>query len=125
MRFLFTLAVVALGTACFAQYSTDFEPNAYAGSAAGTLITGQNGWYNPVSGSLDGSIYTYSGNALGFVTNPSGGSQFLGGTADGVNPMRAQHDVTFGSGAWTITFDFNGKYNGTGTTTTDNLGSVS
>src|SRR5205085_918678 len=105
-------------------FSDNFESE--TGSAAGTLITGQNGWYNPVAGSLDGSVFTYTGNALAFANNASGGSHFLGGEADGVNPMRAQHDVSFAAGrVWTLSFDFNGNYIGTSGTTVDNLGSTS
>jgi hypothetical protein len=40
-------------SAASAQISTGFEPPAYGGSAAGTQLAGQNGWYNPVAGSAD------------------------------------------------------------------------
>lgn len=129
MKIAFSVGMAALCAVSFAQFSDNFE--AENGSAGGTLLTngfgggGQNGWYNPVSGSVDGNVFTYTGNALGFSNNPNGGNQFLGmqvPTANATN--RAQHSVTFSGGVWTIAFDFNGNFNGT-LPTADNLGSVS
>ncbi len=130
MKFGFSFAIAALAAACFAQFSDNFESE--SGSAAGTLLTngfgggGQNGWYNPISGSIDGSIYTYSGNALGFNADPSGGNQFFAGNVTTAQtPTRAQHDVSFAAGGtWTLAYDFNGKFVGT-PPAADNLGSVS
>lgn len=124
--------IIGLSAVCalsFAQFNDNFESE--SGSAAGTLLTngfgggGQNGWYNPVSGSVDGFVFSYSGNAWGFANNPEGGNQFLGMdvlTAQGAN--RAQHDLTFGGGVWTLSYDFNGNFNGT-PPAADNLGSIS
>lgn len=133
MRIVFTLGIAAMCAVSFAQFSDNFETE--TGSASGTLISngfgggGQGGWYNPVSGSGDGSVYTYAGNSLGLVSNPTGGNQFLGDNvvAVGGSPVtvRAQHDVSFAAGGvWTIGFDFNGNFNGV-PPTVDNLGSVS
>lgn len=107
-------------------YYWDFEPPTYTGSAAGTIATGQDGWYNPVAGSTDGSIFTYAGNTLGFPGNPYGGQQFLGGTAAGGSAyVRAQHDLSFaGFNEWVMTYDFVVRYNGQ-LPSTDNVGSVS
>jgi hypothetical protein len=123
MKLVLTAGALALSAASLAQYSSDFESPTYTGSASGNVISGQAGWYNPVAGSVDGNVHTYAGNTLGFASNPTGGSQFLGGAA-GANPMRAQHDFAFGSGAYTLTFDFNGNFIGT-PPSADNLGSVS
>lgn len=130
MKLALIVGSTALCAVSFAQYSDNFESE--TGSAAGTLITngfggtGQNGWYNPLSGSVDGSVYTYAGNALGMVANPNGSNQFLGmnvTTANGT--VRSQHDVSFAAGGvWTIGFDFNGRFVGT-PPAADNLGSVS
>ncbi|MHB8637920.1 MAG: PEP-CTERM sorting domain-containing protein [Fimbriimonadaceae bacterium] len=129
MKLILTIAGAGLCASSFAQFSDNFESE--TGSAAGTLLTsgfgggGQGGWYNPVSGSIDGKVYTYSGNALGLSADPNGGNQFLGMhvlTAQGSN--RAQHSVAFTSGLWTIGFDFNGMFSGT-LPAADNLGSVS
>lgn len=129
MKFAFTMATAALCTASFAQFSDNFESE--TGSAGGTLLTtgfgggGQNGWYNPVSGSIDGNVYTYAGNTLGLSADPNGGSQFLGGEVTvAQTPMRAQHSLTFSGGLWTLSYDFNGDFNGS-LPTADNLGSVS
>jgi len=130
MKIAFSIGVAALSAVSFAQFSDNFESGAAA--AGGTLLTngfgggGQNGWYNPVSGSLDGSLYTYTGNTLGFAPNPNGQNQFLGQDETvAQTPVRSQHDMSFGSGGvWKISFDFNGNFNGT-LPTADNLGSVS
>ena len=109
---LATVCGLALAGAASAQYATNFEAPTYTGSAGGTAWTngfglgGQDGWYNPVSGSTDGSVFTYSGNAWGFVTNPTGGSQFgavrnAGATGFG----RAQHAVNFANTTYTASYD--------------------
>jgi hypothetical protein len=130
MKLGFTIGVAALCTVGFAQFSDNFQSE--TGSAGGTALTngfgggGQNGWYNPVSGSIDSNVYTYAGNSLGFSTNPFGGSQFVGMfVATAQTPNRAQHNVNFGAGGtWTMTYDFNGNFNGV-PPAADNLGSVS
>jgi hypothetical protein len=130
MKFGFTLGVAAMCAVSFAQFSDNFESE--TGSVTGTLLTngfgggGQNGWYNPVSGSIDSNVYTYAGNALGFSSNPFGGNQFVGmNVATAQTPWRAQHSVNFSAGGtWTMTYDFNGNFNGT-PPAADNLGSVS
>jgi hypothetical protein len=125
MKFGFTLGVAALCAVGFAQsFSDNFESE--TGSAAGTLLTGQNGWYLPgISGSLDGNVYTYSGNALGLATNASGGNNFAGAAANGTGSYRMQHAVAFtNSGVWTLSLDFNFNWSGS-TPAVNNLGSVS
>jgi len=115
------LAVTGLCASAFAQFSDNFESE--TGSSAGTVITGQNGWYLPAG--TDAFVFTYSGNTLGFPQNPSGNRQFLGNvTGSGSNPSRAQHDVTFSGGMWTVGFDFCAGYNGA-LPAADNLGSFS
>ncbi len=110
----FVLALaVALGSEAQAQFTTGFEPNTYAGSPAGTVLTGQDGFYIPVAGSQDGLVMTYAGNALGLPLNPTGGTQFA--ASIGADPAqglpqpfsRAQRDITYGSGTgvWTASFD--------------------
>jgi hypothetical protein len=130
MKFGFIVGALSLCAASFAQFSDNFESE--TGSATGTLLTngfgggGQNGWYNPVSGSVDANVYTYAGNALGFATNPFGGNQFVGmAVTVAQTPTRAQHAVNFAAGGvWTMTYDFNANFNGT-PPGADNLGSVS
>lgn len=127
------IVLAAAGTAS-ADYATGFEGPAYAGSAAGTPLTsgfgggGQNGWYNPVAGSIDFNVYSYTGNALVFPPNPGGGGQFIGitGQASPNNIGRAQHPVDFSAGGvWTVSWDVVGGYRGTTGTAVDNLGSFS
>src|SRR6266550_3216169 len=98
-----------------AQLVTNFEPPAYAGSAAGTLLTGQNGWYVPVAGSPDYNVYTYAGNTLTLPVNPvTGGTQFVGGVSAGTVFARSQHDLDFStSNVWTLSYDVAHRYNGT------------
>jgi len=73
----------------------NFEPPAYTGSPTGTSVAGQNGWTTP-TGAV--SVYTSSSNALGFPTNPSGGTQFLGATAADSNTVdRARQSLDLSS----------------------------
>ncbi len=129
MRLFASLSVAALCTLSFAQFSDNFESE--TASAGGTALTngfgggGQSGWYNPVSGSVDGNVFTYAGNSLGLASNPNGGNNFLGMkvlTAQGSN--RAQHAVSFSSTVETLSYDFIAAFSGTAPSA-DNLGSVS
>jgi hypothetical protein len=91
-----------------AQIVTGFEASeGYNGSAAGTPVTGQNGWYTI---SNDQFIFTYAGNALGFPANSTGGDQFMGAAATANGDFaRAIHDVNFSSGGvWTFSYDLCG-----------------
>lgn len=124
-RFAFVSIAMAFGAMANA-YFWDFEAPTYAGSAAGTIANGQDGWYNPVVGSTDANIYTYAGNTLGFPGNPLGNEQFIGGTSAGGSAyVRSQHDLSFaGFDEWTISYDYIVRYNGQ-VPATDNIGSVS
>jgi hypothetical protein len=119
--------VFAVAPFCRAQVSVDFEAPAYSASAAGTLLTGQQGWYLPaVAGSVDFYAYTYAGNSLLVPPNPNGGTQFIARAAGDTNNLgRAQQTVDFSAGGqWTISWDTLGMFNGT-LPTADNLGSFS
>jgi hypothetical protein len=89
-----------------ALYTSDFD--GLTGSPAGTVLTGQDGYYIPAdTDSVDYEVYTYLGNDLGFSVNPQGGSQFVAGVGpgDGTFYARAQRDVTWGEGVWEISYD--------------------
>jgi hypothetical protein len=108
-----------------AQVAFNFEPPTYTGSAAGTLLTGQQGWYVPVAGSPDYNVYTYTGNALSLPVNTTGGSQFVGGISAGTVFARAQQDVNFATAnVWTLSYDVAHHYQGT-LPSAQNLGSFS
>jgi hypothetical protein len=108
------VAGFALAASAHGQFYAGFELPDYNASAAGTPVTGQQGWYQPVVGGADGNVYTYSGNALGLVQNPVGGNQFLGGTSGGGTLFpRAQRDMNFGPGTWTAAYDMAGDFLGT------------
>src|SRR5687768_3974417 len=78
-----------------ADFFANFEAPGYSGSSAGVLLTGQDGWQLP-AGSVDHNVFTYAGNAPGFVANPNGGAQFISGTSQGGTLFsRAQHDHDF------------------------------
>ena len=101
---------LAAGQSATAQYFSDFEDPLYMGSAGGTIITGQDGFYIPVPDSQDGLVYLYAGNVLGIPQNPFGGKQFAGVTGTDIQPQpfaRAQRDVPYGdgTGTWTVSFD--------------------
>ena len=108
-----------------AQYQSDFE--SLNASAAGVVLTGQDGFYLP-AGSVDFYAYSYLNNALGVPQNPQGGNQFVGGQGpgDGVTYARAQRDVSFGVGAgvWTIQYDLCGGTIGA-IPSSNNIGSFS
>jgi hypothetical protein len=109
-----------------AQLISNFEPPAFTGSAGGTLLTGQQGWYNPVAGSADYNVFTYAGNSLGLPANLTGGTQFVGGASGGGTAFaRGQHDVDFSTAPiWTFSYDVAHRYNGT-LPSAQNLGSFS
>ena len=121
---------LAAGQSATAQYFSDFEDPLYAGSAAGTIITGQDGFYIPVLDSQHGLVYLYGGNLLGLPQNPRGGKQFAGVTGGPVDldvPFaRAQRDIGYGDGTglWTVTFDIAATFAGDGESA-QNIGSFS
>lgn len=117
--------VAIVAAAAQADYYTGFEMPNVTGSAAGTVLSGQEGWYQPVAGGLDTNAYTYAGNSLGFVQNPVGGNQFIGGTSGGGALFpRAQQNFAFGSGTYTMSYDMAAQWSGTGASAA-NLGSFS
>jgi hypothetical protein len=121
------LVVAGLCSAAQAQYYSGFELPNFNASAAGTLLTGQGGWYQPVATGLDHNVHTYAGNVAGFVQNPVGGNQFIAGVSGGgVLFPRAQFNTAFGAGTWTIAYDMAGQWLGAaGTSSSANLGSFS
>jgi hypothetical protein len=119
------LACTLMPSSGMAQLIANFEPAAYTGSAGGTLLTGQQGWYVPVAGSPDYNVFTYAGNTLSLPANTTGGSQFAGGVSGGTVFARAQNDVNFSTApVWTFSYDFAHRYNGT-LPTAQNLASFS
>lgn len=127
MKRLVVLAVcLSFCAAARADYGTGFEPPIYSGSPGGTLLTGQDAWYNPVAGSAEYQVYTYAGNTYGIVQNPYGAEQFVGGRHEGLAAFaRAQHDYDWSSGdVWRVTYDVCAQYTGIAPAV-DNLGSFS
>jgi hypothetical protein len=115
------------------QVAADFEPPVYSGSAAGTLLTngfgmgGQDGWYNPVSGSNETHIFTYAGNPYAIPQNPQGGTQLQVGVHGGNLAFgRAQRNIDFSAGGvWVAQWDVLVNYVGLELTAADNIGSFS
>ncbi len=98
-----------------AQTAIGFEAPDYNGSADGTVVTGQQGWYRPiVAGAVDQFIYTYDGNALGLPVNAFGEDQFLGAQAPRIGDFpRAQLDFDWSAAsAWTTSYDLAVRWNG-------------
>ena len=119
------LAAVAPFASLAAQgYSTDFET--LLASQTGTPCAGQDGYYVPaVAGSIDGALYTYTGNTLGLAANPFGGTNFWGGLSAGTTAFaRSQRAVTLPTGLIHVEFDVACNYLGT-LTPTQNIGSIS
>jgi len=140
------LAVFALtGIAC-GQYNSDFESlvvtavtgtpltdplSAATGFPIGTPcaslpLANQDCYYVPAATtSVIWNVFPYSGNSLGIPQNPAGGSQFIAGTGPGGGTYaRAQRDLTFSGGTWTLGFDICATFGGT-LPTAQNIGSVS
>jgi len=127
MRSSFLVSFCILGFAANAAaqfYSSDFEP--LNSSAAGTILTGQDGYYVPVAGSLDWNVVTYAGNSLGVPQNANGGANFIAGVSQLTNIFaRTQRPITLPtSGRIYIQYDVLCNYRGTGTPT-NNIGSFS
>src|ERR1051326_5031204 len=116
--------VVTAGTllaacgAALGQYTSQFEAPAYTGSAAGTLTTGQSGWYLPaVANSTDHFVFATAGDAYNFPANPNGGGQFDAGKAyydtagAAQHNARTQHAVDFSAGGvWEASWDCIGHW---------------
>jgi hypothetical protein len=110
---LVAAAVALCVSANAAGLITGFEPPEYSGSAAGTSLTGQQGWYVPSGTNY--YVYTHADNVLGFAPHPGGDLQFIAGKSlGGTDYARAekifdwkQQDV------WTVSFDVAAQYLGT------------
>jgi hypothetical protein len=115
-----------LGAVAHAQLNVSFEPPEYVGSGAGTLLTGQQDWYNPVAGSNDWNVHTYAGNIYGLPADPDGQTQFVAGLSlGGTAYARAQHAFDWSAfDEWMITYDILTQYRGA-PPATDNIGSFS
>lgn len=121
------VALLACGPA-LGQYSANFEAPTFSGSAAGTIMTGQDGYYIPAGTvSTDYMVYSYAGNAIGAAVNPDGGSQFVAGIGPGGGTYaRAQRDYAWGSGVTEVLYDVNAIWlPDPNFTVTNNLGSFS
>src|SRR5688500_10798950 len=120
-----TLTLSGLAFLAGTAPAIDFETPTYAGSASGTLLSGQDGWYNPTAESTDWNVYTYADNAMGIVANPAGGGdQFAGGIALGLPGLaRAQKDFAWSHAQFTIRYDVNHRF--LGQIAQQNLGSWS
>ena len=117
--------ILASSLAAQAGYDTDFE--ALVASAAGTIITGQDGYYLPVTSpvSIDGLVCTYAGNTFGIPANPLGGVNFWIGASNGTNFARSQRTITVPSGCQVlIEYDVCVGYTGS-VTPVNNIGSFS
>jgi hypothetical protein len=120
-----SVAALAVSAVAQGQYYTGFELPQFAGTPAGTVASGIDGWYQPVPTGLDHNVYTYAGNVLGFDQNPVGGNQFLSGTSGGGSLFpRAQRNNNFSGGQWTVAYDMAANWLGAGASTA-NLSSFS
>jgi hypothetical protein len=98
-----------------AALTVNFEPPDYQGSASGTRVAGQQGWYvPPIAGSTDQLVFTYDGNALGLAPNPNGDTQFLGARTQGADLARGQLNYDWSAtSVWTVSYDLAARFNGT------------
>ncbi|MBU0716935.1 MAG: hypothetical protein KJ749_01695, partial [Planctomycetes bacterium] len=82
-RVIIGLLFFTVASATYGNVDTGFEAPDYVGSATGTLLAGQQGWYVPVAGSAEYNVFTYAGNTHGIVQNPLGDEQFVAGRHEG------------------------------------------
>jgi hypothetical protein len=126
------VAICGMAATAAGQVTIDFEAPTYNGSASGVLLTngfgggGQDGWYNPVSGSNDTHVFTYLGNPYNIPQNPQGSSQFQVGRHAGLAAFgRAQRNINFNpGGVWEASWDVLVQYTGV-LPAEDNIGSLS
>jgi hypothetical protein len=105
------------------HYESGFE--GLQGSAAGTAVTGQDGFFLPPA-RLDARIHTYAGNALGVFQNQSGGSRFLACQGTAAGAAAAQRLVTMPVDCEIhIEFDVCVRYLGAGAPPTTEIGGFS
>ncbi|GEM_PF-2173515 len=106
-------------SAARAQFAAKAEPPIYTVSAAGTILTGQDGWTNPISGSGDFGAYTYTGSPFGLPVSPftNANGAFFGGISTTSFPfVRAQHSIDLITGTqWTLSYDMAVKFLGSTT----------
>lgn len=121
MGFVFALAVTS---PLWAQIEADFESPAFAGSAAGSPLAGQQGFFVPPDTLVGGDCFTYEGNELGIAANPNGGSQFGACVRRSADFARIEHPIGFESGCWEFDVDVNVAYIGA-LPTTNYAGSIS
>jgi len=119
-------AAVGLCGGAYAQFSADFEPPINA-DPNGLPLTGQDGWYIPVAGSVDVRAFTYAGNTPLVPANPDGDAQMIVGASNGGTAFaRAQRDVSFAfADVVVITYDVLARTYGGALPATQNLGSFS
>lgn len=99
--------------ACSSDYKADFESPLYIGSATGSILYGQDGWYEPIPGP-NFLVYQYTGNTALIAVNSSGNDQFIAAVAN-LGIGRATHDINMAVGPtniWTIGFDFVARFSG-------------
>jgi hypothetical protein len=127
LRMLSMLAAIAAPLAGQGHhYESSFE--ALAGSAAGTPVSGQDGFFVPQASParIDGRIHTYAGNTLGIPQQPLGGSRFLACASSATNAAAAQRLLTVPFECeMHIEFDVCVRWLGAGAPPTIEIGSMS
>lgn len=121
---LATIAALSAFSMAHSLFISGFE--GLTASAAGTPLSGQEGWYVPaVAGTIDLNAWTYAGNALTLPAHPQGSTKFIGNISQGGTALaRGQRATTFSSGPNYFQYDFCARYNGT-LPATDNVASFS
>lgn len=103
------IAILSSNPALLASSSDMIDFEEFNASSSGVVLTGQGGFYDDRAGTerLDFKVYTYADNNLGFIQNPTGGSQFIAGIQSGSDTWAvAKHHVDIDGGIWEIGFDF-------------------
>lgn len=108
----FAILVCCALPSASAQYASTFE--AMNGTAAGMPLAGQDDFYVPPVGGIDGACYTYTDNALGIVPHPSGGEHFIAVKRGVSSFARVEHAVSMpDETCWVHEFDFCLRFVGT------------
>lgn len=117
-------ALVAAAGVARGQYTTGFENPPFTVGP----ITGQDSFYIPAAGGVDGTIQTYAGNTQSIPLNPFGGAQYESSASQGnagTTFARSQRDIVWGLTTWTSTLDFCGSYIGAAGAAAQNIASFS
>jgi hypothetical protein len=123
------ISAVALAAAlcAFVQAQSYFENFEAPRFTPDLTVWGQEGWYNPVSGSSEWFVRLYVNNPLNIGANPNGGGQMIAAVKNTTGSFaRAQQNFNFGQRTkWLVSYDVYVSFDTQYVFNYDNIGSFS